>query len=444
MRALQREGRISTAQLAANLRQGRESLPGAPKAGDRVRFRLPTGAAMKAMMAAGTIPEDKLKDAVRRALERMAVDKALLTKDPVADIIARVFPAPGVFDEAELEKVVDVKDRSRIYQSVADAESKISSTDKPNLTAAMDDAANLIDQAMADKTGLKQVFGSQANLARDVYRLAKAMLGRLKKDLDKLVDTDYNRDDEQVGLGGWAMYSTKRVHLRRTVAEVKDKNGTMITLIHEACHLANSSVDDRGYYGSDGFEAMEESEKIGNSAHFEELPRRILGMSKYPGLTFTPGKVKGGGKVTFEDEVRRGASEYLRKAWDKAVDVHQFLRGIREEIEGGDFSRFKAKKARILEISRLERLTIHEQSAPSTIQLIDIVLSEGVARATKLIQEEVKNQTVPAAAALGKTKQDHIAELVAAAAAAYGQLTGNAADDKTLLDWLVKEYRKGI
>lgn len=444
VRALQREGRISTAQLAANLQQGREALPGHPKAGDPLRFRLPTGTAMKGMMAAGKIPEDKLKAAVGRALERMAKEKVLLTTDPVADILDRVFPAPGVFDEAEFEKVVDVKDRSRIYQSVADAESKISSTDKPNLLAAMDDAANLIDQVVLDKTGLKEVFGSQANLARDVYKLAKTMIGKLKTDLDKLVDTDYNRDDEQIGLGGWARYSDKRVHFRRTVAEVKDRNGSIITIIHEACHLANSSVNDRGYYGSDGFEAMEESAKIGNSAHYEELPRRLLGTSKYPGLTFTPGKTKGGGKVTFEDEVRRGASEYLRKAWDKAVDVHMFLRSIRKDIEGGDFKLFKSKKARILELSKLEHLTIHEQATPSTIELIDIVLSEGVARGTKLIQIEMARQTVPAVPDKGKTRQDHIDELVAAATLAYGQLTGSAADDKKLLDWLVKEYKNGL
>jgi hypothetical protein len=444
VRALERSGRISTAQLAANLQQGREALPATPKPGDPLRFRLPTGAAMKGMMAAARIPEDKLKAAIGRALERMAKEKALLTTDPVADILARIFPSPGTFDEAEFEKVVDVKDRSRIYQSVADAESKISPGDKPNLTAAMDDAAALIDQVVPDKTGLKEVFGSKADLARDVYKIAKTMLGKLKTDLDKLVDTDYNRDDEQVGLGGWAMYSNKRVHLRRTVAEVRDKKGSMITLIHEACHLANNSVNDRGYYGSDGFEAMAEDEKVGNSAHYEELPRRLLGTSKYPGLTFTPGKTAKGGAVTFEDEVRRGASEYLRKAWDKSVDVHQFLRGIRKEIEAGDFKTFNAKKARILEISRLEHLTIHEQSPPATIQLVDIILSEGVARATQRIQIEMKGQSVPAAPAIGKTRKDYVEELVAAATAAYGQLTGNAADDKKLLDWLVKEYKNGL
>ena len=40
-----------------------------------------------------------------------------------------------------------------------------------------------------------------------------------------------------------------------------------------------------------------------------------------------------------------------------------------------------------------------------------------------------------------KTEQDYVDEVVAGAAKDYGALTGNAADDKKLLDWMVAHYQ---
>ncbi len=34
--------------------------------------------------------------------------------------------------------------------------------------------------------------------------------------------------------------------------------------------------------------------------------------------------------------------------------------------------------------------------------------------------------------------------MIDGAIAGYGELTGNAADDRKLIDWLVKHYRKGF
>jgi hypothetical protein len=41
-----------------------------------------------------------------------------------------------------------------------------------------------------------------------------------------------------------------------------------------------------------------------------------------------------------------------------------------------------------------------------------------------------------------KTKQDYVDEVVAGTANAYGALTGNAADDKTLIDWNGRPLRE--
>jgi hypothetical protein len=436
---------ISTGQATANMADVWAQHPANPRSRADVRFRVPTATDVQAMLAAGDVPEDKLKAAMATVLTRMAGEKKLKSSDPVADIIKRLFPSAGKFDEDELKKVLDVADRNLIYVAVADARTKVSAGDRPKLLAAMDDSLKLIDQARADKTGLTQVFGSKATLAAGVYLMAKQSLEKVKNDLDKAVDTDYNLDDAQVGLGGFASYAGRHIHLDRATAEVKDEGEAKITIIHECSHLANAVVDDRGYYGTDGFEGMSENDKVGNAAHFEELPRRILGISSYAGKTFKPGKKTSGSAETFEDKVRRLASEYLRKAWDKAVDVHMFFRDIRKDIEGGDKKSFTANQVRILELSKLEHLTIHEQTpSPATINMIDIVLAEGVARATTKMQDSALKLPVPSKAALGKTEKTHADDLIGQAIKSYGALTGNDADDKKLMDWLVAEYRKGF
>jgi hypothetical protein len=70
------------------------------------------------------------------------------------------------------------------------------------------------------------------------------------------------------------------------------------------------------------------------------------------------------------------------------------------------------------------------------------VLMEGVARGTAHIGARAGKQAVPATADVGKTQSDHAQEVVAAAAKDYGALTGNPADDKALLDWMVANYQK--
>jgi hypothetical protein len=434
------QGMMSTGDVAGQIQAERD----ARQPTGNVKLRAPKPTDISAILAAGKVPEAKLKDSIALALTRMAKEGQLKTKDPVADIMARIFPSAGKFDQKEFEKVVDVADRNKIYKTVVDAETKVSATDKPKLKAVIDDAMTLIDHAMANSAGLKEVFGSKDTVAKGVYAKAKTAMGKVKTDMDTAIDTDYNRDDEQVGLGGWADFGSQHIHLERSVAEVHDPKAAQITLIHECCHLAKGTVDDHGYYGSDGFEAMSEDEKVNNAAHYEELPARELKTSLYAGVTFTPGVKKGGGKVEFPDEVKREASEYLRKAWDKAVDVHSFLRSIRREIEAGNPGAFAAKKSRILEISKLEKLTIHEQSTPSTINMNDIVLSEGAAHAMTIIQEAAEKQAVPKTPVAPKVKADYVQDVIDGSIKSYGALTGNTGDDKTLVDWLVKEYRKPL
>jgi hypothetical protein len=439
-----RRGLSTEAELAANVQHEYRARLGEVTAHGPILFRVPTTADFKSLFTSGAIPEAVIKDSVTMALTRMAKDGRLKSPKPVPAIISAIFPGAGKFDEKEYENAVDVNDRRAIYKSVMDANTKVAAADKAKLGSAMDDAIKLIDQCAADSVNLTRVFGSKSAAAKTIYDKAKTALAAVKASMDTAVTTDYNLDDPEVGLGGWANFSSQHMHLQAGVAQVVDVDSTKITLIHESCHLADGSVTDRGYYGSKGFEGMPEDEKITNSAHFEEIPRRKLKKSVYGDTAeFKPGKAASGGALTFEDKVRREASEKLRKAWDKAVDVHMFLRRIRGEIIGGSNATFNAKKARILELSKLMHLTVHQQpAATATINQLDIVLAEGIARGTTKVKAEASKQTVPNPPT--GSQSFHAQKIIDDSLKAYGALTGNDADDKKLIDWLANEYQKPL
>lgn len=270
-------GLITHAELVANLERERNELTGRDRARGPVRFRLPLTSDLKSLFVSGNVPEPVLKNRIEIALTRMAKEGRLKTADPVPGIMKKVFPAAGVFDEKEYEKAVDVSDRSKIYKSVAEAETKVTSADKPKLRTTMTDAGKLIDRCIVDAANLKLVFGSKDSVAKAIYSKAKAALTKAITDIDTAVTTDYNLDDPEVGLGGWARFDIQKIHFEPAVAKVVDVDEAKITIIHEACHLADGSVEDKGYYGSAGFEGMSEDDKVTNAAHFEEIPRRKLG-----------------------------------------------------------------------------------------------------------------------------------------------------------------------
>jgi hypothetical protein len=424
---------VSVGEAAAKLRAARSAPP------PGVRRRVPTPEELKTLYTGGLLPQDVIENAMRRALRRMDIDIALRTG--ADDVMKKLFPKAGTFDETAWAGVLGT-DEMDVYKKAADAEAKLRPGDKAKLEAAARDAADEIDKAMADTAGLKEVFGSKWKTAKARYAKAKAALKKAIKNSDKAIDTDYNRDDPQTGLGGWAYFPTQHMHIGGDVAEDLDHNETVITLIHEACHLAHPDVDDHGYYGTEGFEGMSETLKVNNAAHYEELPARSLGTSRFAKLTFTPGKKASGAKETFEDEVRRAASEYLRKAWDAAVDAHAFVRDVAKKMDANPKSTAFAKKRKsLLEISKMEHLTIHlQQPKPITVTTLDLSLSEGVAHAMSWLQDHTDQQAV---ASSGDRKKA-VSAVIDGVIADYGELTGDAGDDRKLVDWLVKHYRKGF
>lgn len=408
------------------------------------RMRLPRFKNLKAAYTDKSlkIPEAVIKARVTQLLERMEKEGRLKSADPVPTIVAKIFPSPGKIDEAEFNNAIDVTDRSQIYKSVADADTKLKAADRAKLQTAMKDAAADIKTVEGDAAGLKQVFGAQDATAKSNYAAARKELEDMAADtskVDKQVTTDYNLDDPEVGLGGYAIASKKKMHLLLEVAQVVDVNETKATVIHEAVHFANAAVDDEVYYADPGFFELDEAKKVNNAAHYEELPKRLYGTSKFDKKTFTPGVTVGGGAMTREDKVRAAADLYLRMAWDASVDAHLFIRGVRRAYLAGNNKPFKDNKTLILEISKLMDLTVHEQAAGNElVTTLDVTLSESVSRGVSQVWGLASSIPFPAVGALTDTElRDKIVE---EAVKQYGRLLQDTTRDKALLDWLEAHY----
>jgi hypothetical protein len=407
-----------------------------------VRFRVPTFDKLKGAYTDKDlkIPEAVIKSRVTQLLQRMKKEGRLKSTDSVATIVGKIFPSPGKIDEAEFNKAIDVADRSRIYRSVAEAETQVKAADKPKLKTAMGEAADLAKKVQSDAAGLKQVFGTKDATAKTNYQNAEKALRDLPSKMDTEVTTDYNLDDEEVGLGGWASNADKKMHLLLAIAQVKDIKETKATLIHEASHFGSASVDDHVYYDDDGFFELEEDKKVANAAHYEELPRREMGNSKFDKKTFVPGTKPSGGAVTKEDKIKAAAKLYLRKAWDCGVDAHMFIRGVRREYEKGNIKPFNDNKALIMEISKLMDLTIHEQAAgKAVVTTLDVTLSESISRGVAIVGSNAKSVPFPAPGSL--TDLELRNKIISEAVKLYDNLLKDPARDKKLLDWLESHYR---
>jgi len=489
------KGQIPIAEAAAKFQQARKQtlLRGQPESA--VRFRLPTGADMASLWNSHTVSEKVFKDRVETALTRMQEDSSFVVKEPIAAMMARVFPTPGVFDQAAYEALVGVGNRTNgsakdaakknVYGNVAEATSKIHKSDKPEFLKQIDASIDLIKQSEADDVNLTKVFGTKKSTAKANYVKARASLGATKGRLDTNVTTDYNLDDDEVGLGGSALFSDQTMHFEGAIVQVDDVKETKTTVIHEASHLSNPAVLDQGYYFDTGYEYAPEQLKVENAAHYEEVPRRILGTSRFPDakkpgefITFVPGQ-KGGGAPTYEDEARRIAAKYAQQAWDTAVNVDQLVRQVRtEEVQGLRMS-IAGHRNRLMEISKLIGLTIHEQAGgKELVNQLDVVLAEGVAHAVVRVQGVIPTIAIPPPQEvavkrgpikppkpdamddesagggadydsprfehISRTSDDAAMEMVSNAVKDIGGITKSHDNDMKLLQWLVDHFEKAL
>lgn len=368
-------------------------------AGGVVQFRLPTFTSLRNTYRDSNLglTEAVMRDRVGTLLERMNREGRLTSTDPIPTILDRIFATPGDMNEAAFNAAVDTSSANSIYRDVMDATAPVRAGDKPGFRAAIRAAITHVRAVQGATTDLQRVFGSRSAAAGTIYVNAGDILQRLHDDdalLDRIVTTDYNEDDPETFSGGWAFNDGSGgmgVHFSPDTVRVTDRNESIVTLIHEACHLASSGVTDLGYYppstNEEAWAAYTEDQKIGNAAHFEELIHTRLGTSVFAAdRTFTPGRTVSGGTVSREARARNQASEYFRNNWNHALTIHEGLREILQDIRGGDTSSFQRKKRRILTVSRKFGMTVHEQTrAHATLTDLDITISESIVRGTMLM-----------------------------------------------------------
>lgn len=417
------------------------------------KWRVPPSADIQAILNGGTVDEAVVHSRVRRLLDRMAREGRLRAMppapllDPIGVIMGEIFPAPNTLDQVAYERYIDPTDRTMVYQSVRDASAVPQASDRSDLSTALLDAASEAQSAAADEAGLRAVFGPvEWTNARSNYGLIRTRLTSLSANIVNRISTDYNLDAQETFLGGWADFSAQHIHLLSEVVADPLTAGSKATLIHEAAHLASSSISDDGdYYGTTGFEAKSHATKIDNAAHYEELPRRVWGASRYSGQTFTPGVSSSGSPLTIEDRINEGGEQFYRRAWDAAADFDDLIKEARvDQLNGTALSANTV--ARLLEVSPLMDLTLHTQRlSPPNITRLDVTTSESIVRAMAMAGDQIANLSSVIPMGPFQSPTDQIAvgvsQAVNAAMNAHGGLLGDGTRDRQLMDWLHGHYQ---
>jgi hypothetical protein len=282
--------------------------------------------------------------------------------------------------------------------------------DTANLSALVA-SANTIFDAIAAGThdaDLDQVFG-HANVAtaKTKYANGKTWMNNLHA-ANRIV-TDRSGYNAEVGLGGLTGFQ-RQISLSPRYIDSPADAESIITMIHESMHAGNSDVSDKGYIGTQVFTQLPEPVKLTNAAHFEVVPRRILGAAHaYTGVTFTPAGAApvGGGPasapLTPLQTAVREASEQIRTAWTLGLNLHTQYDTLYKNQAlwttprlGGSF------RDGLPYWSKVERLTIHlkttmDPASPNPalrpISQTDMALSEGVTRKLMLCMRAIG--TVP-------------------------------------------------
>lgn len=421
------------------------------------RLRVPSAGEIQGMLSSGKVDEAVVLSRVRKLLERMNREGRLRVKERLAnigDVTDEIFPSPGQLDQAAFERYIDPTDREMVYKSVHEASIKPHEKDQENLKRSLESASGTAGLVANDKAGLEAVFGTgkHPTTAAQNYRRIHIQLNELASKIDTNITTDYNLDTEVNFAGGWAFKGV--MHLRAKYVTNPFTTLAQSTFIHEAAHLSNPNIKDNGYYDSPGFEFAAEETKINNAAHYEELPRRIWGVSSYARRTFTPGTSK---SLTSEQKMRTKAYNYIRMAWHSAVMTQDLLREVR--IKQTDDMKFdkelrsnKKIVDQLLEVSPLMDITLHEQSAlPPEITLLDVTTAESIARDIHLAMDQVAKLSKDQIMSPLPLQQWHpfldaafeylgMSIAVDSSLIVHGGILGDAKRDRKLVDWLHDHY----
>lgn len=306
--------------------------------------------------------------------------------------------------------------------ALIDTGPRTGTADAANLTTLVNGASAIFDAIAAGThdASLEQVFGA-TNVATAKARYANGKTWMVSLQGANRIVTDRSGYNDEVGLGGLTGFQSQ-ISLSPGFIDAPGDNESVITMIHEAMHAGNSDVVDQGYIGTQVFTQLPEDVKLGNAAHFEVVPRRILGAAHaYPGQTFTPAgaTTSGGGTVaplTTTQVAVRDASEQIRMAWTMGLNLHSYYDALYKDqtqwatpLGGGSF------REGLPYWSKVEKLTIHQKTdidptsadpARLPISQIDMAISEGVTRKFVIcmsVMDSIPNDDAAAATDLATT-----------------------------------------
>ncbi len=310
--------------------------------------------------------------------------------------------------------------------------------DAANITTLVNNATavfNLIAGGTRD-ADIGQVFGvPDVATAKTKYNNGKTRMDALHA--ANLIVTDRSGYNAEVGLGG--LTNVNRISVSPGTIDNPNRDESVVTLIHESMHAGNADVRDYGYIHHASFIALATSVKLTNAAHYEVVPRRILGASRsFAGQTFIPAGTTVGGvtapALTSRQQAIRQASERFRQAWTTGLNLHNMFVGLfRSPGEWNTLdlaTRYGGVPAgthfsdTLPYWSKVQNLTIHGRlteintlganDATKPVSIIDVALSEGLIRKLMIGMNAVPTEEVAATALL--TTHATAAERAAAAA----------------------------
>jgi hypothetical protein len=378
----------------------------------------------------------------------------------------------------EGEAVVRVRADTRLGDPLLiDTGPRPGTRDAAHLTSLVNSANRIFDRiaTSAVDAHITQVFGA-ANLVTAKARYANARTRMNALHVSGHIVTDRSAYNAEVFLGG--LTNDQQISIAPGVMDNPTSRESIITFIHESMHAGNPGVvgDDGGYIDRRvEFVRAQEAAKLGNAAHFEVVPRRMLGMGAaglaYPGVTFTPGvlappvvggppppppPVGGAPVVSVKQQAIEAAYLAWKEAWTTALNLHMlFVRNLRtpadwvHDIHAEFGLPAAARFADVLPFwSKVEGLTVHNRAGvtaasadPSTqpVTQIDVALSEAVTRqlargmfampeseAAANALEATATAAERAAATTVPTERDLLIQLTARD---IGTVTGNPARD---------------
>jgi len=248
--------------------------------------------------------------------------------------------------------------------------------------------------AGAHDTDLGQVFGAtRVAEAKAKYTNGMNWMNRLY--VANRVVTDRSGYNDEVGLGGLTGFQDQ-ISVMSDAIDNPNDHESIIVMVHESMHAGNSDVDDQGYIGTQVFTQLPEDVKLTNAAHFEVVPRRMLGATHaYAGQTFTPAGSTGPGgataaPLTAMQTAVRAASEHLRSAWTIGLNLHNlYVDAYRNPGQWTVAQQGGSYREGLPYWSKVQKLTVHEKTAidPTSsdparrpVSQIDVALSEGLTR----------------------------------------------------------------